>query len=171
MMHEQIVSQLRANSGVFLAMLGNVDNRLQRWRPQDGKWCLLEVVCHLLDEEKEDFRARTRLALNRGHGILNSINPVDWVKERDYYGQDYPAKLQAFLEERERSLSWLESLENPDWSAAFEHKQLGRMTAFKMLANWLAHDYHHIRQINRIKYSWLKQHSGEDLSYAGDWSA
>jgi hypothetical protein len=38
-----------------------------------------------------------------------------------------------------------------------------------IFANWLAHDYLHIRQILRLKYEYLKSISEEDLSYAGEW--
>jgi hypothetical protein len=29
-----------------------------RWKPPDGAWSILEIVCHLADEEEIDFRAR-----------------------------------------------------------------------------------------------------------------
>ena len=168
---QRIISLLQENRLVFKAMLEAVPEGLYHWRPEAGKWCILEIVCHLLDEEREDFRPRVQLALNHGKGDLISINPVGWVLERDYKGQDYAIMLQRFLEERDLSSDWLESLENPDWTGAFQHSDLGKMSAHQLLANWLAHDYHHIRQINSLKYSWLKKYSGEDLSYAGNWLA
>lgn len=39
-----------------------------------------------------------------------------------------------------------------------------------MLANWLAHDYLHIRQINFTLWSYLDQKtSSTGLDYAGKW--
>jgi len=165
---EDIIRELEANKNVFRQLLA-VSERLYKWRPVIDSWCLLEILCHLYDEEREDFRARTKLALSNGQGDLISINPVGWVLERNYIGKDYRVMLDHFLEERMKSLQWLSTLENPDWSAAFQHAELGVMTAKNMLANWLAHDYHHIRQINALKYQFLKDSSGEDLSYAGNW--
>jgi len=43
------------------------------------------------------------------------------------------------------------------------------MSAKFILANWLAHDYLHIRQITRLKYDYLQDIPNENLSYAGNW--
>jgi hypothetical protein len=77
--------------------------------------------------------------------------------------------LKSFLSEREKSIIWLQSLNNVNWDLAFEHSKLGRLTAKHFLTNWLAHDYLHIKQILRLKYDYLKYQSGENLDYAGIW--
>ena len=100
---------------------------------------------------------------------LVPIRPVEWVTERRYLEQDYEIMLGQFLEERDRSLLWLRSLDNPRWENLHEHPKLGKMTAGKFLANWLAHDYLHIRQIIKIKFDLLRSASGENLDYAGTW--
>ena len=84
-------------------------------------------------------------------------------------GQDYSKKLNEFLEERDQSVNWLRSLVNPKWDNAYEHPKFGKMTAKMFLANWLAHDYLHIRQILNVKFEYLKKDSGETLIYAGGW--
>jgi hypothetical protein len=38
-----------------------------------------------------------------------------------------------------------------------------------LISNWLAHDYLHIRQINRYCYEMLQQNTRQNLKYAGDW--
>lgn len=163
-----IISELEANKAVFRQLL-TVPEAFQKWRPANGSWCLLEIICHLKDEECEDFRARIRLALQPGLGSLVPIHPVKWVTERRYINNSFQDVLDNFLEERGRSINWLRSLEQPDWESDFLHTELGPMTAFSMLANWLAHDYHHIRQVNTLKYFFLKDQAGTDLGYAGNW--
>ena len=165
-----MIQSLSANHGVFHRLLTPVPKKVCTWRPSETSWSILEIACHLYDEEREDFRARTRLALKASKGGLQPVNPVAWVEERGYSTKEYSKVVQDFLNEREASSLWLSSLERPDWQASFRHPELGVFSAHKMLANWLAHDYHHIRQINTIKYLYLLQHSGEDLSYAGKWN-
>ena len=77
--------------------------------------------------------------------------------------------LQAFLQERTSSIKWLESLSSPQWDNAYEHPTIGPMSGAMILSNWLAHDYLHIRQITRLKYTYLKALSGQNLGYAGEW--
>jgi hypothetical protein len=165
----QVRRELELNASVFTAMLSGVSADVQRWRPAPEKWCLLEIVCHLYDEEREDFRARVEHLLLQPEDPMAPIDPVGWVTARNYMDQDYQGKLAVFLEERQRSLTWLDGLQQPDWSSSCQHPKLGKMTASMILHNWLAHDYLHFRQITRLKYEFLKQDSGEDLSYAGEW--
>ena len=130
---------------------------------------MLEIICHLYDEEVEDFRTRTRQVLEHPDTPLPHINPTGWVKERHYIDLDFHKKLEDFLEEREKSIIWLENLENPDWSRAIVHEKFGPLTAKMFLTNWLAHEYLHIRQIVKLKYDQLKDVYNENLVYAGEW--
>ena len=43
------------------------------------------------------------------------------------------------------------------------------MSAENILANWLAHDLLHIRQITTLHWEYLSNMSESNLSYAGDW--
>ena len=164
-----IINELEINKAVFQALLQNVGKNEYLWKPAEDKWCLLEIICHLYDEEREDFRTRLKLVLETPGENPPAIDPAGWVKSRNYLQQDFSVKLAAFVEEREQSVRWLRSLVNPGWDNAWNHPTHGRRTAGMYLANWLAHDYHHIRQINRLKYDYLKEISREDLSYAGKW--
>ncbi|NNK87656.1 MAG: hypothetical protein HKO90_05190, partial [Flavobacteriaceae bacterium] len=81
----------------------------------------------------------------------------------------YKLTLKELLDEREQSVNWLKSLDNPDWGLFFEHPKIGRMNAGYYVQNWLAHDYLHIRQINRLKYEFHREQSDSDLDFAGKW--
>lgn len=100
---------------------------------------------------------------------LPPIDPVSWVKDREYLKQDYSKKIKDFVYEREQSVAWLYSLENPKWDNIYDHPILGKMSAHLFLSNWLAHDYLHIRQILRVKFNYLKNNSKEGLDYPGNW--
>ena len=49
----QIVQQLKKNKLVFLELLQGVDPKLVYWKQEEDKWCLLEILCHLYDEEQD----------------------------------------------------------------------------------------------------------------------
>jgi len=167
--YQKIFEELSRNRQVFNELLHGVSKEQFHWKSQPGKWCLLEIVCHLYDEEREDFRARLKHVLESPGAQLPSIDPVGWVTERKYLQQDYEDRLKKFLEERTQSVAWLQSLSNPPWYNAYRHPKFGAMTGKMFLTNWLAHDYLHIRQITRSKFEYLQQVSAETLSYAGKW--
>ncbi|MBN8568262.1 MAG: DinB family protein [Ignavibacteria bacterium] len=164
-----IIAELEKNKSVFKNLLENLPDEFYQWRESENKWNLLEVVCHLYDEERDDFRARVKSVLANPLEDLLPIDPTGWVTSRNYAGQNYVTKLNDFLIERDYSIAWLKHLKSPEWGNSYSHPKLGPLTAKMFLVNWLAHDYLHIRQIIRIKYEYLKKTSGEILLYAGDW--
>lgn len=167
---EYIISQLEKNSSIFKALFEIHDHDFIKWKPGTEKWCMLEIVCHLCDEEREDFRMRADLALHRSHEELQPIDPQGWVITRKYMEQDFFTKFKEFLHEREKSIHWLKALNEPIWDAFFTHPKLGKISAYYILSNWLAHDYLHFKQIIRLKYDYLEKISKVNLHYAGDWT-
>lgn len=163
------IDQLSANATVFRSLLENISEAQYRHRPAPEKWSLLEIVCHLYDEEREDFRARLAHVLQHPQQTLPPIDPQGWVKARNYADQDYARCLQDFLEERRQSLNWLRGLQNPVWENAYQHPKFGPLSARLFLTNWVAHDYLHIRQIVFTLHDFLQKTTGESLKYAGDW--
>ena len=166
---QKIIQELSRNKDIFKGLLLNVSKEEYLWKINTDKWCLLEIVCHLFDEEREDFRTRTKLVLQDPELPLPPFDPTAWPKDRAYIKQNYNDKVYNFLNERDQSIDWLQSLKDPPWNNAFLHPKFGDMSASLFLANWLAHDYLHIRQILTLKYKYLEQFSGVSLSYAGIW--
>lgn len=164
-----IIAQFQRNKEALYNLLNNESQDVFLWKQAPEKWCLLEIICHLYDEERLDFRFRVQWVLEKPHQIPPPFNPLNWMIEHQYMQQDYETMLHKFVAEREQSLIWLKSLKNVNWDSSFEHPKLGTMTAKLFLTNWLAHDYLHIKQILRLKYDYLKHSSGINLNYAGTW--
>ena len=165
----EIYKKLKQNKEVFQHLFENISEEEYKWSQKPGKWCLLEILCHLYDEEREDFRTRVQCVLEDPDTPPPTFDPLIWIKERNYIGQNYNSVLVKFLEERDKSVNWLNTLKDPQWDNTFHHPKLGPMSAYLFLSNWLAHDYLHIRQIIRLKIDYLKVMSNESLTYAGDW--
>lgn len=166
---DHIIRELARNKNVFFEQLKDTSVAEALWKPEPDKWCLLEILCHLYDEEREDFRYRVKHVLETPEIPLPGLDPLLWVTERKYMEQDHGAVFENFISERERSIKWLGSLESPRWDNAYQHPKLGPMTAKLFLSNWLAHDYIHIRQILKVKFAYLQHSTTESLSYAGKW--
>src|SRR5215213_6477036 len=100
----QIINRMRASADAIAALTRDIGEAQARWRPADDAWSLLEVVNHLYDEEREDFRTRVDYVLHRPGEQAPPIDPEGWVTERAYNQRDPRASLDAFLREREASL-------------------------------------------------------------------
>lgn len=163
------ITMMTQQASVIRALATDLPPDLIHWKPNDLSWSILEVICHLYDEEREDFRVRLKHILDRAEGMPPAIDPVGWVTTREYAARDLTTVLAQFLEEREASLAWLRSLENPDWDAVLE-TPFRNIHASGMLSAWVAHDLLHIRQLNELRYGYVKSQSNPDeVGYAGDW--
>lgn len=163
---KEITKQLELNASIFEALFNSISEEMIDWRPDTDKWSFLEVVCHLLDEEREDFRARISSLFRDPRLAFEPIDPEGWVKSRFYHEQDYQSVCKGFLDERKRSIEWLNLNLDQDWSVAFDHSHFGPMSAIYLLNNWLAHDLLHFNQWNRMAYKYYR-HLGMTLNYAG----
>lgn len=163
------MEQLSDNARRLRALVEAIDDEQARWKPDPESWSILEVVCHLLDEEREDFRVRLDITLHRPGETWPGIDPGGWVTARNYNDQDLGQALRRFLAEREASLAWLASLQSGDWQATYE-APWGSIKAGDLLASWVAHDLLHMRQLVELlwlnKEAYVKPYS---TRYAGEW--
>jgi hypothetical protein len=131
---------------------------------------MLEVVCHLADEDRKDFRPRLKSLLfdTPPGSSITQIDPPAWVIEGKYNTRDLIASLADFRAERKISLEWLRTLPT---DLQLERRAPDRdITAGQVLFSWLAHDYLHIRQITRLHYDFLALEAQPyDIGYAGKW--
>lgn len=169
MEHSYIIKQLSQNQNTFKDLLSGISREEYMWKLQPEKWCLLEIICHLYDEEQYDFKARVKSVLENPDLQPPQIDPAGWVKSRKYIEQNYEDMLKKFLDERKKSIVWLYSLENPKWKNEYIHPSFGAMSAEFFLVNWVAHDYLHFRQIITQKFNYLKEDTGINPIYAGEW--
>lgn len=169
MQFEELYQELAGGVEMMRALVGGMTPEQARSRPQPESWSALEVICHLYDEEREDFRQRLDIFLHRPDEELPHIDPEGWVTARQYNERDLAEMLDKFAEERARSLVWLKSLSDPDWETEYRN-QYGSMKAGEMLAAWVAHDNLHMRQLVELRRSRLeKLVAPYDPGYAGEW--
>jgi hypothetical protein len=169
MQFETLYRELAHSLEIVPRLAGGVTQAEAAIRPGPDSWSMLEVVCHLYDEEREDFRQRLDVILHRPQEPLPPIDPQGWVAARNYNQQDLAEMLDKWAAERQRSLEWLQSLVAPDWDAEYP-TPFGVFKAGDMLSAWVAHDNLHTRQLVELRRSRIVQITAPyDVRYAGDW--
>src|SRR5512143_3826696 len=147
---ESLIEQLAADAGRVRELVDGVTDEQAHWKPAPDSWSVLEVINHLYDEEREDFRLRLEYILTRPGEPWPPIAPQEWVTARSYNSRDLAASLEAYLEERHKSLEWLKALANGDWEKGETAPWGGVLRAGDMLAAWVAHDIHALRQLSEL---------------------
>lgn len=166
---EHLVSQMAGNAGRFRSLTNGVLEYQARWKPGPTSWSVLEVVNHLWDEEREDFRVRIDYTLHQPGKPWPGIDPQGWVTAREYNQRELEDSLAGFLTEREASLAWLRQLSAPDWEITYE-APWGPIKAGDIFAAWVAHDLLHMRQLVELHWAYTKAIAEPySVEYAGQW--
>ena len=150
---DRFIVQMADNAGRIRALAEGISDEQARFRPDSDSWSILEVINHLLDEEREDFRVLLDLALHRPDEPRPRISPGAWVTERRYNERDLGQSLQDLIAAREASLAWLKGLSAPDWEAAYQ-VPWGVIRAGDIFAAWVAHDLLHMRQLVELHWAY-----------------
>ena len=167
---EYLLLQMEHHAEAIRALATGISGEQACWKPDPDSWSILEVINHLYDEERQDFRIRLDILLRDSHEEWPAIDPQGWVTEREYNRRDLADSLGKFLSEREQSLAWLRGLASPDWSAARPVPRGGLYTVGDMFAAWVAHDVLHLRQLVELDYAYLvRAAEPHGVGYAGDW--
>lgn len=152
---------------VLEALLGELDAPTWRTRPAPAEWAPVEIVCHLRDEEVEDFGARVRVIL-AGGSRFEPIDPERWAVERNYLDADGPQALAAFRERRTASLGSLVAIAPARLTAVVEHPRTGGLSGLDLLAAWVEHDRLHLAQLGAtLARLWAARWAPLRSEYAG----
>jgi hypothetical protein len=112
-----LIERLSVNVQIISGLVDGVSKEQGRWKPSPERWSILEVVNHLYDEEREDFRTRLGLFLHDPEKEWPGIDPEGWVTTREYQNRDLGSSLTNFITEREGSLTWLRGLGAVSWGS------------------------------------------------------
>jgi len=161
--------ELEQSTEMIRALLSGIKQEEAQLKPGAESWSILEVVCHLHDEEREDFREHLDFILHRQDQEYHVIDPQAWVWERKYNEQDFVEMQGKFFAERDKSLQWLKEIADSDWDVIYQ-SQYGSVTAGEMFSCWIAHDNLHIRQLVELRRYRIEQITKPyPIEYAGDW--
>ena len=167
---DALIRRLEAGAGALRGLADGVPAEQAVWKPAPGRWSILEVAGHLLDEERFDFRVRIDLVLTDPEREWPPIDPEGWVAAHRYAERDLEETMRAFAEERARSVAFLRGLRSPRWEQGRRHPVAGLLTAGDLLASWVAHDLLHARQLARLHYDHVRHLAGDrSVAYAGSW--
>jgi len=164
-----LYQELKNSTEMIRALLLGVTQEDAQVRPNPESWSILEVVCHLYDLEREDFREHLDFILYRQDEEYHAIDPQAWIMERNYNKQDFSEMQGKFFAERRKSLDWLKEISGSDWDITYT-SEYGSVSAGEMFSCWVAHDNLHLRQFVELRRARIERITKPyPIEYAGDW--
>ena len=155
------------NAETIRILFEGVDQEKACWKPSPERWSLLEVLNHLADEDRDDFRIRLRLLLEDPKQPWPRTDPPGWVVERAYNERGLNESIEDFLAERRTSIEWLSQLGAVDWSVSTV-RGAHVVSAGDLMVSWVAHDFAHIRQLAKLHFEYISSTAAPySTDYAG----
>lgn len=164
---QDIIRQLTANAETIRVLVQAVSDEQAQWQPNEETWSIAQVMEHLYNEERIDFRQHLQEML--------SNPPQPWGALRGQYVAVASCReaLDRFWDEREASVVWLKKLQSPNWDAKSQvsfgpQAEMITLSAGDVLVSWADHDLAHLRQMVRLLHTWHEQRSTPySVEYAG----
>lgn len=163
---ELAVAHLRATGEWIEAAYRGMPPDVGTHRPGPEKWSLVEILGHLVDEERDDFGTRLRLIVADPALDWPPNDPVRNVRERRHQEKPAAALLADFVAARAETLAWLRTLDDEALKTV-KHDPRGSLAAGDLLAAWVAHDLAHLAQMARTRLSaWKALAAPYSVDYA-----
>jgi hypothetical protein len=166
---DEITRQLTANAAAIHSLLQGISDEQAQWKPNPDAWCMKEVMEHVYNEERIDFRLHIKEYFSDPPHPWGPTD-VKWLSMADHR-----QALEGFLTERQASLAWLKTLAPSDWEVKSTmyfgpNREEVTLHAGDVLVSWVAHDYLHIRQMNELLFAWNERQAAPfSVQYAGGW--
>lgn len=155
---QEIIRQLNGNAEIIHTLMQTIPSEQAEWKPDPETWSMKEVMIHVYNEERIDFRKH-----------LKEMLKEEFRHEEVLAVENCRQALEGFLVERKASVAWLAALDAPDWERV-STTPWGTIKAGDVLVAWVEHDILHLRQMVELLHAWnVKEAEPYSVQYAGGW--
>jgi hypothetical protein len=117
-----------------------------------------EVMAHLADWE-ELFRTRMEVARSSPGSPVEVFDEGQRAEELGYRKTDPNVQADLFVQRREQTRKFLESLSSEEWHLHYQHPERGKMSIEDTANMLVGHDMYHVEQLIQLM----------DVRTAGTW--
>jgi DinB superfamily len=121
-----------------------------RTRASDGRFAMVEHLCHLGDLEREGYGVRIERLLSDEQPEWDDFDGDAIARDRNYLEQDADAALQRFIDARTANVARLRAVTDDDWQRRGTHQGLGEVTLERLTEMMLQHDGEHAADIEAL---------------------
>ena len=147
---DDLVNQLAATPNRLRQLIDETSEGL-RYRPADGRFSILENVCHLRDIEIEGYTNRIKRILEEDAPELLDIDGGRLAIEREYNNQELIPALNTFVEAREENVARIRNVEIRELEKTGNLQGVGQVTLERLLEMMLEHDEGHLTELQMLQ--------------------
>jgi len=152
--------ELQGTPALLSTLLAGLPDRALACHPAAGKWCIKEVIGHLIEEDKRDFVGRIQMMLEQEEPALPLNDQEEVARLRHDCEKNLRALLDEFSAVRSSSVTFVTKLTQPQLDCSGVHPKIGRFRVAELLYEWIYHDLNHVKQIGTNIQRFLWDHLG-----------
>jgi DinB superfamily len=156
----EVVAPLQSTPAVLRPLVRPLPRDMFTWHPTPGKWCINEVVGHLIEADRHDFMGRIRLILDHEEPRLTVSDQAEVARMRHDCNRDLHDLLDELSHQRRSSLSFIVTFGAQELQRGGVHPTIGHLHIGNLLHEWVYHDLNHMRQIVGNVQGFLWEHLG-----------
>ncbi|MCA1565794.1 MAG: DinB family protein [Acidobacteria bacterium] len=149
--YKELVASLEDAPRVIRQLVGGLDDKDVRERPQGIIWSIVEHICHLRDIEKDGYRARITKLLNEDQPFLEDLDGDRLAVERAYINQDLNSALEVFIDTRAVNIEAIRDLSAVQLNKSGMFENVGHLTLAELLNKMREHDREHINELTQLR--------------------
>lgn len=147
---KQLEAAERSPKQIAAAVSGLPEKTL-RYKPSPDKWCVLEILGHLVDIEIV-YAYRMRQMLADKKPVIAPMDQDEWAKNLGYLQESVPELVALYGLNRHHTLQLLRRLKPGDLEKSAYHPELKRdVTLAEYIGMMGGHGANHLEQIERLK--------------------
>jgi FMN phosphatase YigB (HAD superfamily) len=145
-----VLSTLKSTPAALDSMCRDLPVEIGGQRPEDDRWSITEIFCHLCDVDREVNLPRIQMILKEKNPFISGVDTDPWAEERNYVSENSSQALQKFIQTRIDLIDLLETMRQEDWHRDFRHAIFGPTKLLELVSIIASHDRLHIRQVREV---------------------
>ncbi|MGA8153555.1 MAG: DinB family protein [Terriglobales bacterium] len=133
------------------AAVSGLSDKLLRYKPSPDKWCILEILGHLVDIEIV-YAYRMRQMLADEKPVIAPMDQDAWARHLGYMETPAAESVALYGLNRHYNLRLLHRLKAADLEkSAYHPESKSNVTVAEMIEGLAGHGPNHLQQIERLK--------------------
>ncbi len=141
--NDHLISAYESGPQQLRDAVGGLTPEQLRARPVEGRWSILEVLCHLADCE-QFFADRMKRTIAMDRPLLIGADGFRYPGPLCYHERDVEEEIELIGITRRQMARILRRLDDEAWSRTAVHSETGLVTLRQLVFHAVRHQEHHL---------------------------